>query len=202
MACAEQDPPLVTAAPPPQAAPVDPLPASRPPLPDLGLIPLPTVEEVQRSAPAGRPDPFQPLPPIMAAGVDDADAEGGAAAVMDPMTGLMLSGLMQVGERSRALVKHPPVVGPCAWVRMVAVMTTRSRCCLPSGRCCRSMSIRDALFWRGKVSLKSRSVSAEGGPTGGHQTVQVVGVGFRIHPAELGAATGAGLGADGDQLQS
>ena len=107
MACAEQDPPLVTAAPPPQAAPVDPLPASRPPLPDLGLIPLPTVEEVQRSAPAGRPDPFQPLPPIMAAGVDDADAEGGSAAVMDPMTGLMLSGLMQVGERSRALVETP-----------------------------------------------------------------------------------------------
>ena len=33
----------------------------RPPQPDLGLISLPTVEEVQQAAQGGRANPFQPL---------------------------------------------------------------------------------------------------------------------------------------------
>jgi hypothetical protein len=61
--------------------------------PDLGLIPLPSVQQVREAAPAGRPDPFQPLP-----GLSD-------AATASTNSGLTLTGVMLVGQQRRALVQ-------------------------------------------------------------------------------------------------
>ena len=70
------------------------------PSPDLGLIPLPSVRDVREAAPAGRPDPFQPLP-----AVSGATTSADAAAAIDPTTGLTLTGVMLVGPQRRALVQ-------------------------------------------------------------------------------------------------
>ena len=91
VACGSLEPPSISAVPPLPLAP-EPEPFSPPARPDLGLMPLPTVEAVQRSAPAGRLDPFQ------------AFAED-SGAVFDPATGLTLTGVMRVGDQRRALVK-------------------------------------------------------------------------------------------------
>ena len=85
---------------PPQPLPAEPEPRPKPQLPDLGLIPLPSVEEVRQSAPGGRPDPFQPLAVERpATGVEP------TGAVVDPASGLTLTGVMRVGQQRRALVQ-------------------------------------------------------------------------------------------------
>lgn len=68
--------------------------------PDLGLIPLPSVQQVREAAPAGRPDPFQPLPQRSDAGTS-AEPEAG----INPTSGLTLTGVMVVGQQRRALVQ-------------------------------------------------------------------------------------------------
>ena len=68
--------------------------------PDLGLIPLPTVQQVRDASPAGRPDPFQPLPGPSEAGTG-AEADG----AINPTAGLTLTGVMLVGQQRRALVQ-------------------------------------------------------------------------------------------------
>ena len=60
--------------------------------PDIGLTPLPTVEQVQEAAPGGRADPFGRL---------------SAADVQDPASGLTLTGVLMVGTQQRALVTTP-----------------------------------------------------------------------------------------------
>ena len=68
--------------------------------PDLGLIPLPSVQQVREAAPAGRPDPFQPLPGASETGTG-AEADG----AINPTSGLTLTGVMVVGQQRRALVQ-------------------------------------------------------------------------------------------------
>ena len=63
--------------------------------PPIGLTPLPSAEEVQQAAPGGRADPFAPL-----VGVEAADAQ-------DPTTGLVLTGVLLVGDQKRAIVATP-----------------------------------------------------------------------------------------------
>ena len=97
VACGSPEPPPVSM-PSPQPLPSEPQQVPRPPRPDLGLIPLPTVEDVQQSAPGGRADPFQPLSSEQVE-VDAADA------VFDSASGLTLSGVLRVGQQRRALVQ-------------------------------------------------------------------------------------------------
>ena len=60
--CGGDNPPAATItppqAPPPEVEPTVPVVTAAP---DLGLIPLPSVQQVREAAPAGRTDPFQPL---------------------------------------------------------------------------------------------------------------------------------------------
>ena len=91
VACGSPEPPSISAVPPQPLRP-EPEPISPPSRPDLGFIPLPTVEQVQRSAPGGRADPFQPFA-----------VEGDE--VFDPASGLTLTGVMRVGTQRRALVQ-------------------------------------------------------------------------------------------------
>ncbi|AII48384.1 hypothetical protein KR52_04340 [Synechococcus sp. KORDI-52] len=82
-----QDTPTATALPP---APVQPaLPeTSAPTAPAIGLIPLPSIAEVQQAAPGGRADPFSPL------SMSDGQAD----------STLTLTGILTVGNQQRALV--------------------------------------------------------------------------------------------------
>ena len=96
VACGASEPPPISSI-PQQPLPPEPQQPSTATPPDLGLIPLPTVEEVQRSAPVGRPDPFQLLTAELA------DGDGGG--VVDTASGLTLTGVMRVGAQRRALVK-------------------------------------------------------------------------------------------------
>ena len=57
--------------------------------PQIGLTPLPSVRDVQESAPGGRADPFGRL---------------AAADVQDPASGLTLTGVLMVGDQKRAMV--------------------------------------------------------------------------------------------------
>ena len=68
--------------------------------PDLGLIPLPSVQQVREAAPAGRPDPFQPLP-----GASDIGNGVEADGAINPTAGLTLTGVMVVGQQRHALVQ-------------------------------------------------------------------------------------------------
>ena len=80
---------MATALPSSQVKPVEPSESTTPQAPDIGLTPLPTVEQVQEAAPAGRADPFGRL---------------SAADVQDPASGLTLTGVLMVGTQQRALV--------------------------------------------------------------------------------------------------
>ena len=94
-ACGGDNPPAATItpaqAPPPEVEPTASVVTA---VPDLGLIPLPSVQQVREAAPAGRPDPFQPLA-----------AAPGADGDIDPSSGLTLNGVMIVGQQRRALVQ-------------------------------------------------------------------------------------------------
>ena len=83
----------------PQLDPGKPLPpsdASASAASEIGLTPLPSVEEVQQAAPGGRADPFGPLG--SGSGVDPADAQG-------PTTGFpQVTGVLMVGNQKRAMV--------------------------------------------------------------------------------------------------
>ena len=112
--CGAGEPPSVSSpAPPPSPAAPDQSPASRASAPpDLGFIPLPSVEQVQQAAPGGRADPFQPLPAQLAAAAQDGagvTAENGAEAdlVINPASDLTLTGVMLVGSQRRAFVQSP-----------------------------------------------------------------------------------------------
>ena len=99
VACGSPEPPSVSML-PLQPLPSEPQQLPRPPRPDLGFIPLPTVEDVQQSAPGGRADPFQPL------SSEQVEVDSDAAdAVFDPASGLTLSGVLRVGQQRRALVQ-------------------------------------------------------------------------------------------------
>ena len=97
VACGSPEPPPVSM-PSLESLPSEPQQLPRPPRPDFGFIPLPTVEDVQQSAPGGRADPFQPLSSEQVE-VDAADA------VFDSASGLTLSGVLRVGQQRRALVQ-------------------------------------------------------------------------------------------------
>ena len=112
--CGAGEPPSVSSpAPPPSPAAPNQSPASRASAPpDLGFIPLPSVEQVQQAAPGGRADPFQPLPAQLAAAAQDGagvTAENGAEAdlVINPASDLTLTGVMLVGSQRRAFVQSP-----------------------------------------------------------------------------------------------
>ena len=94
---------------PPSPAASDQPPAPRAAAPpDLGFIPLPSVEQVQRAAPGGRADPFQPLPAQLAAAAKDgAEAGSEADRVINPASDLTLTGVMRVGRQRRAFVQLP-----------------------------------------------------------------------------------------------
>jgi hypothetical protein len=85
--------PTATALPssPVQLAPSPQASVPSPPEIEIGLIPLPSAEEVQQAAPGGREDPFGRL---AAAGID----------VQDPASGLTLTGVLMVGNQQRAMV--------------------------------------------------------------------------------------------------
>ena len=96
----------------PQNAP----PTSSMAVPNIGLSPLPTVEQVQEAAPGGRRDPFEPLPIPAAEQLDQGqDALGNgeepAELGLDPAADLLLTGVMQVGGQDRALVVLPTTSG-------------------------------------------------------------------------------------------
>ena len=84
--------PTTTALPPVPVKPEPLLETSAPVIPPIGLTPLPSAEEVQQAAPGGRADPFGPL-----VGVEAAD-------VQDPTTGLILTGVLLVGDQKRAML--------------------------------------------------------------------------------------------------
>ena len=69
--------------------------------PEIGLIPLPSVRQVQEEAPGGRVNPFGSLTTrrgLPAAGADP-ESEG-----VDPGSGMVLTGVLTVGGQTRALV--------------------------------------------------------------------------------------------------
>ncbi|MAR05910.1 MAG: hypothetical protein CL862_02240 [Cyanobium sp. NAT70] len=79
-------------------------------IPDLGLTPLPTAQQVKAAAPGGRADPFAPLPQVIAQRNSDAtnpmnpdagDTDGQA----DLGAGLKLTGVIRVGGQQRAFVR-------------------------------------------------------------------------------------------------
>ncbi len=61
---------------------------------------MPWVRDVREAAPAGRPDPFQPLP-----GLSEETTRAVAAAAIDPTAALTLTDVMLVGQQRRALVQ-------------------------------------------------------------------------------------------------
>jgi len=67
-------------------------------IPDLGLTPLPTPQQVQATGGGGRADPFSALPVPGAS--THADAPGG-----DPDSGVTLTGVLLVGGQQRALAR-------------------------------------------------------------------------------------------------
>ena len=69
-----------------------------PAAPAIGLTPLPSVEEVQQAAPGGRADPFARLSGA------EVDADGDPADGQDLSSGLILTGVLMVGNQQRALV--------------------------------------------------------------------------------------------------
>ena len=96
--------------------------------PELGLTPLPTVEQVREAAPGGRQDPFAPLPGATAGSTTPAgNPEEGSAAdpdsepVADPGSGITVTGVLLVGGQSRALVSTGDLSGVL--------------CVSPDGRC-------------------------------------------------------------------
>ena len=100
-ACGGPGPSVSTSTLPPAPTPeIEPPAPIVTPSPDLGLIPLPSVRDVREAAPAGRPDPFQPLPAVSGA---TTSADAGAA--IDSTAGLTLTGVMLVGQQRRALVQ-------------------------------------------------------------------------------------------------
>lgn len=86
-------------APPSRSAPpvVEPDPPRS--IPDLGLTPLPTPQQVQASGGGGRADPFAAVLVPGASTTTDA-ASGG-----DPDSGVTLTGVLRVGGQQRALVR-------------------------------------------------------------------------------------------------
>ena len=83
--------------------------------PDLGLTPLPTVEQVRDAAPGGRLDPFAPLQPSTPEAAADPDAapdeESAADPAVDPGSGIRVTGVLLVGGQSRALASNAQVSG-------------------------------------------------------------------------------------------
>ena len=87
--------------------------------PQLGLTPLPTVEQVRDAAPGGRPDPFAPLQPSTpgSGAAPDADPDQDPAAdsasdpAADPGSGITVTGVLRVGGQSRALASNAQLSG-------------------------------------------------------------------------------------------
>ena len=94
--------------------------------PELGLTPLPTVEQVREAAPGGRQDPFAPLPGAMAGSTTPAgNPEQGSATdpatdpaadpasepAADPGSGITLTGVLLVNGQSRALASTADLSG-------------------------------------------------------------------------------------------
>ena len=84
--------PQATVLPPVSEQPAELTVPAAPPASPIGLIPLPSVEEVQQAAPGGRADPFGPFV--------GADAQ-------DPTSDLILTGVVLVGDQQRAMVTTP-----------------------------------------------------------------------------------------------
>ena len=98
--CFGSDPSDSSAVPEPSPAAVD---VDQPVLapPEIGLIPLPSVSQVQEEAPGGRMDPFGSLSTRRGQSVNGAEDESGA---VDPGSGMVLTGVLTVGGQTRALV--------------------------------------------------------------------------------------------------
>ncbi len=83
--------------------------------PELGLTPLPTVEQVRDAAPGGRLDPFAPLQPSapeLETNPDaDPDQEPGADPAVDPGSGIKVTGVLLVAGQSRALASNAELSG-------------------------------------------------------------------------------------------
>ena len=86
--CGGDNPPAATItppqAPPPEVEPTVPVVTAAP---DLGLIPLQSVQQVREAAPAGHPDPSQPLP-----GLPGDGTAPGADGATDPSARLTIGG--------------------------------------------------------------------------------------------------------------
>ena len=87
--------------------------------PELGLTPLPTVEQVRDAAPGGRLDPFAPLLPSTPGSVTDPDADldqesaadSASDPAVDPGSGITVTGVLLVGGQSRALASNAQLSG-------------------------------------------------------------------------------------------
>ena len=87
--------------------------------PELGLTPLPTVEQVRDAAPGGRLDPFAPLQPSIpetaadpdAAQNEDSAADSASDPAVDPGSGITVTGVLLVGGQSRALASNAQLSG-------------------------------------------------------------------------------------------
>ena len=100
---AEASPDAVSKA-PEQRADIDRLEGIAPP--DLGLTPLPTVDQVQRASPGGRGDPFAPLPgAAQGPSADPGLGDDGRESEPDPGSGITLTGVLRVGEQQRAFAR-------------------------------------------------------------------------------------------------
>lgn len=85
---------------------------------DIGLMPLPTVQQVQQAAPGGRQDPFGVLPAVLAAEQQESGPEGpgtdgdpGGDPPIDPGSVVKLTGVLRVGGEQRALVQNATTSG-------------------------------------------------------------------------------------------
>ena len=83
--------------------------------PELGLTPLPTVEQVRDAAPGGRLDPFAPLQPSIPETAADPDAaldqDSASDPAVDPGSGIKVTGVLLVGGQSRALASNAQLSG-------------------------------------------------------------------------------------------
>ncbi len=76
-----------------------------------GLTPLPTSQQVVAAFPLGRKDPFGSLVPPVAPGVAAAAARRGAASSLTPPADFRVTGVINSGGQSEAVVTYKQLSG-------------------------------------------------------------------------------------------
>lgn len=135
--CGAVDPDALVPSPPPAKPTVSPavsptasVAAQDPAKPSPAFTPLPTPQQVVAALPAGRPDPFAPIPPPPGSAPAKV-AGGGTAAAAAPS--LLLTGLIHSAGQVQALVQIGAESGPVCVGRRGACPGTGLPPLLPAG---------------------------------------------------------------------